>query len=92
MPINLPRPGLKLNTNKDKKNQVQAVQAKPVSVNDTLIHNAFPCKSIFTLKIHHLWDKFYRINYHLKANGNKVLKSMFIEVDETNKENPIKQY
>jgi len=46
----------------------------------TLVKLTFPEKSGYVRKIHHEWDKFFRVNYHQVAANNAIGESHFVQV------------
>lgn len=66
------------------KQQIQpAVKAPSLERDMLLIENKYPTKEGLRRRIHHLWDHFFRVNYHNLTNGN-IPESHFIFISADN--------
>lgn len=65
--------------NKAKNTNTKKTEVKPVDKNLSLMRRQFPYKDGHIRRVHHLWDnKYYRVNYHDRANQNYIDYSFFV--------------
>lgn len=82
--VSPPRPGLKIKKN----NQINTIKFDPLP----FINKELPNKLIFKRTVHHLWEAFYRVNFHSKSSEHRIVKSYFVKIDDSNKEHPLTVY
>lgn len=51
----------------------------PTKADLDYINKEFPDKNCFRRRIHHLWDQYFRVNYHLECDLAQIPLSYFVE-------------